>query len=76
MKPKWSQDGPKSNTKTMMQKEALEDRLGAVLGRSWVVLGAVLEGKNLLKPFVLNGFVQINVFEKIRQAAGKRHVRP
>ena len=42
MKPKWSQDGPKSKTKTMMKKEALQDRLGAVLGRSWVVLGAVL----------------------------------
>ena len=42
MKPKWSQDGPKSKTKTMMKKEALQDRLGAVLGRSWVVLGVVL----------------------------------
>ena len=28
--------------KTKSKKEALEDRLGAVLGRSWVVLGAVL----------------------------------
>ena len=29
-----------------MKKEALEDRLGAVLGRSWVVLGAVLGSKS------------------------------
>ena len=28
--------------KTKWKKDALEDRLGAVLGRSWVVLGAVL----------------------------------
>ena len=53
-------------SKTKSKKDALEDRLGAVLGRFWVVLGAVLEGKNRLKPFVLNGFVKINVFEKIR----------
>ena len=25
-----------------------------------------MEGKNRLKPFVLNGFVKIDVFEKIR----------
>ena len=46
MEPKWSQnrtqDGPKSKTKTRSKKEDLKDRLGAVLGRSWVVLGAVL----------------------------------
>ena len=53
-------------TKTKSKKDALEDRLGVVLGRCWVVLGAVLGGKNRLKPFVLNGFVKINVFEKIR----------
>ena len=37
-----TQNGSKSKTKTKTKKEALEDRLGAVLGRSWVVLGAVL----------------------------------
>ena len=51
-------------TKMKTKKEGLEDRLGAVLGRFWVVLGAVLEGKLGLKPFVLNGFVNIYVFEK------------
>ena len=44
--PRWSQnatqEGPKSKTKTKMKKEGFEDRLGAVLGRFWVVLGAVL----------------------------------
>ena len=44
--PRWSQnatqEGPKSKTKTKMKKEGFEDRLGAVLGRSWVVLGVVL----------------------------------
>ena len=49
-----------------MKKEGFEDRLGAVLGRFWVVLGAVLEGKNRLKPCVLKGLVKIIVFEKIR----------
>ena len=50
MEPEWSQnrtqDGPKSKTKTKSKKEALEDRLGAVLGRSWLVLGAVLGSKS------------------------------
>ena len=62
MRPKTDQ--PKTNTKS--KKDALADRLGAVLGRFWVVLGAVLDGKNRLKPFVLSGFVNISVFEKIR----------
>ena len=52
--PRWSQngtqDGPKSKTKTKSKKEALEDRLGAVLGRSWVVLGAVLRPKSRSRP--------------------------
>ena len=36
--------------KTKSKKEALEDRLGAVLGRSWVVLGAVLGSKSCSRP--------------------------
>ena len=32
----------KIEDKNEVEKKALEDRLGAVLGRSWVVLGAVL----------------------------------
>ena len=45
-RPSWSQngtqDGPKPKTKTKSKKDALEDRLRAVLGRSWLVLGVVL----------------------------------
>ena len=52
--PRWSQnatqEGPKSKTKTKMKKEGFEDRLGAVLGRSWVVLGAVLGSKSCSRP--------------------------
>ena len=42
MKQNRTQDGPELKTKTKTKKDALEDRLGAVLGRSWVVLGAIL----------------------------------
>ena len=42
MRQKSTRDGPKSKTKIMTNKETPQDRLGAVLGRSWVVLGAVL----------------------------------
>ena len=42
MKPKWSPRGTKIEDKNEDEKTALEDRLGAVLGRSLVVLGAVL----------------------------------
>ena len=44
--PKWNQnrtqDKQKSKIKTMMNKTHFEDRLGAVLGRFWVVLAVVL----------------------------------
>ena len=40
-----SQDGQKSKSKIKLKKEGLEDRLGAVLGRYWVVLGAVVGSK-------------------------------
>ena len=50
--PKSTQDGTRneSKSKTIFKsdKSALQERLGAVLGRSWVVLGAVLGSK---KPF-------------------------
>ena len=52
----------------MSKKDALEDRLGAVLGRFGVVLGAVLEpwkrSRHYCRCFVkIHGF---DVFEKIR----------
>ena len=56
--PKGSQDEAKFRPKTdqnrcqkrSRRKKALEDRLGAVLGRSWVVLGAVLGSKSCSRP--------------------------
>ena len=54
MKPKWSQnrtqDGPKPKITMRSKKADLEDRLGAVLGRSWVVLSAVLRSKSCSRP--------------------------
>ena len=35
--PKTDQDGPKSMSKMKMKKDSLQDRLGAILSRSWVV---------------------------------------
>ena len=60
-----TQNRPKSKTKIDVKKTPLQDRLGAVLERSWVILEAILGAKNRLKQFVLNGFVKIHVFQKI-----------
>ena len=56
---------PKSKTKIDAKNTSLQDRLGAVLERTWVIWGAVLGAKYRLKPCVLNGFVKIHVFQKI-----------
>ena len=58
-----TQEAPKSTSKTKWKKDALEDRLGAVLGRSWVVLG-----ERLGVIFGVFRFGFISVFEN-------RHVR-
>ena len=52
--------------KTKSKKEALEDRLGAVLGRSWVVLGAVLGSFLVVLYWKTYYFVKNSVFEKVR----------
>ena len=52
--------------KTKWKKDALEDRLGAVLGRSWVVLGVVLGSCLVILYGFLYYFVTNEVFEKIR----------
>ena len=76
MEPQKGQDGPKSKTKTK-RKKALEDRLGAVLGRSWVVLGAVLGSCLVNFYWKTEGFVKIHVFEKVRcQEATWAEVEP
>ena len=53
-------------TKTKTKKEGLEDRLGVVLGRSWVVLGAVLGPWKRARHYACRCFVKIKVFEKMR----------
>ena len=68
MEPKWSQnrtqDGPKSKIKTRTKKEALEDRLEAVLARSWVVLGAVLRPKSRSCPRRVCNFQKSRFWKK------------
>ena len=51
-------------SKTMSKNDALEDRLGAVLGRSWLVLGVVLGSFWVVLYWFLYYFVEIDVFEK------------
>ena len=53
-------------SKTKSKKDALEDRLGAVLGRSWVVLGVVLGPWTRSSQYACRYFVKIHVFEKMR----------
>ena len=66
--PRWSQnatqDGPTSKIKTKSKKDALEDRLGAVLGRSWVVLGVVLGSSFLFWRGLYNGFRKFTLLRK------------
>ena len=50
-------------TKTKTKKEAFEDRLGAVLGRSWVVLGALLGSFLIVLYWFVYYVVEIDVFE-------------
>ena len=66
--PKWHQNGtqnePKSKTNLDIEKEALQDRLGAVLGRSWVIFGRPLKSFLLIFHLFLKLFVKINVFDE------------
>ena len=50
--PKWYPKRRNSKTKTKMKKEAFEDRLGAVLGSSWVDLGTHLGSKMCVFHYV------------------------
>ena len=67
--PKWHQNGtqnePKSKTNLDIEKEALQDRLGAVLGRSWVIFGRPLGSFLLIFHWFLKLFVKIHFFQKI-----------
>ena len=49
-----------------LRKEGLEDRLGAVLGRFWVVLVVVLGPRKRSRHYACRCFVKIHVFGKMR----------
>ena len=66
MRPKCDLRRTKNEDKNEDKKNALEDRLGAVLGRSWLVLGVVLGSCLLILSWFLYYFVTNEVFEKIR----------
>ena len=53
-------------SKIKTKNNTLEDRLGTVLGRSWVVLGVVLESLLVILYWFLYCFVANDVFDKIR----------
>ena len=63
-----TQNESKIKTNFKSEKVTLQERLGAVLGRSWVILEVILGGKKRLKPFILNGLVKIHVFDVDRLA--------
>ena len=50
-----------------MKKEALEDHLGAVLERSWLVLGAVLGSKSCCGPHGAR-FFENRLFEEDKRS--------
>ena len=56
---------PTIDAKNEAKKEPKSDRLGAVLGRSWVIFGFFLGSKILIFHWFLSGFVQNHVFWKI-----------
>ena len=65
-KPKGTQNGaqeaPKSSTVFDIEKVPLQDRLGAILGPSWGVFGAIFRGKNLQKPLCFPCFFAETTF--------------
>ena len=66
MRQKSDQDGTKIEDKKATKKDTLQDRLGAVLNASWVVLGLVLGPWKRSKHYACRCFVKIHVFEKKR----------
>ena len=53
-------------TKTKLKKDALQDRLQAVLGPSWADLGPLRSQKSCSRLGRGSFFLKINVFEKVR----------
>ena len=69
-----AQEAPKSSTVFDIEKVPLQDRLGAILGPSWGVFGAIFRGKNLQKPLRFPYFFAETTFEqKVRL---KSHLGP
>ena len=66
MEPKCDPRGTKIEDKNEDEKKSFEDRLGAVLGRSWLVLGVVLGSFLVVLYWFLYYFVRNDVFGKIR----------
>ena len=56
----------KIEAKNQEVKKPIQDDLGPVLGRSWVVLGALLGPWKRSKHYACRCFVKIHVFEKKR----------
>ena len=67
--PKWSQNGaqngPKLKQNISMKNDRFSDRLGLVLGPSWVVLGTILGSKIIKFGWFYNDFVNIVFLKKI-----------
>ena len=63
--PKSTPKPTKIEDKNPCEKTSLQDRLGAVLERTWAIWEAILGAKYRLKPCVLDGFVKNHVFKKI-----------
>ena len=64
--PKRNQKRSKNEAKNQESKKPIQDDLGPVLGRSWVVLGALLGPWKRSKHYACRCFVKIHVFEKKR----------
>ena len=68
-RPKSDQNGTqnraKSKTNFDIEKEALQDHLGAVLGRSWVIFGRPLGSFLLIFHWFLKLFVKVHFFQKM-----------
>ena len=56
-----------------MKKESYEDRFGEVLGRSWVVLGAVLGPWKRSRHYTCQCFVKIHAFQKSERRLRREH---
>ena len=58
-----TKNDPKSKRKIKSQQKPIQDDLGPVLGRSWVVLGVILGLWNRSKHYACRCFVNIHFFD-------------